>query len=41
MSNNEYKKPLITIITVVLNDEKNIKKTIKSVLEQSYKKLNI
>ena len=39
MSNNEYKKPLITIITVVLNDEKNIKKTIKSVLEQSYKKI--
>ena len=31
--------PLITIITVVLNDEKNIEKTITSVLEQNYKNI--
>ena len=31
--------PLITIITVVLNDEKNIEKTILSVLEQNYKNI--
>ena len=29
-------KPLITLITVVLNDEKNIEKTIQSVLNQKY-----
>tara|TARA_X000001036_G_C19921369_1_gene497752 strand:+ start:27 stop:191 length:165 start_codon:yes stop_codon:yes gene_type:complete len=32
------KKNKITIITPVKNDEKNIEKTIKSVLNQSYKK---
>lgn len=32
-------KPLITIITVVLNDETNIEKTILSVLEQEYKNI--
>ena len=31
--------PLITIITVVLNDEKNIEKTLLSVLEQNYKNI--
>ena len=31
------KKNKITIITPVKNDEKNIEKTIKSVLDQSYK----
>jgi len=31
--------PLITIITVVLNDEKNIEKTIQSVLGQKYKNI--
>ena len=33
------KKPLITIITVVLNDETNIEKTILSVLNQKYKNI--
>ena len=33
------KHPLITIITVVLNDEKNIEKTILSILEQKYKNI--
>ena len=38
MSNKELiKKPLITIITVVLNDEANIEETILSVLNQNYK----
>ena len=32
------KKNKITIITPVKNDEKNIRKTIKSVLRQSYRK---
>lgn len=31
--------PLITIITVVLNDEKNIEKTIKSIVHQDYKNI--
>ena len=31
-------KKKLSIITVVKNDEKNIEKTIKSVLKQSYKK---
>ena len=31
--------PLITIITVVLNDEKNIEETILSVLNQKYKNI--
>ena len=30
-------KPYFSIITVVKNDEKNIKKTINSVLKQNYK----
>lgn len=34
--NNFFQKPL-SIITVVRNDEKNIEKTIKSILNQSYK----
>ena len=29
-------KPLITIITVVLNDDKNIERTIRSVIDQKY-----
>ena len=33
------KHPLITIITVVLNDEKNIEKTILSILKQKYKNI--
>tara|TARA_B100000035_G_scaffold278895_1_gene258151 strand:+ start:107 stop:838 length:732 start_codon:yes stop_codon:yes gene_type:complete len=32
-------EPLITIITVVLNDEENIEKTIQSVLQQDYKNI--
>jgi len=36
---NERKCPLITIITVVLNDKKNIENTIKSVLSQNYPNL--
>lgn len=35
----EKKLPKITIITSVLNDEKGIEKTIKSVLRQNYKNL--
>ena len=31
--------PIISIITVVLNDKKNIENTIKSVLEQNYKNI--
>jgi glycosyltransferase involved in cell wall biosynthesis len=37
--NIEVNKPLISVITVVYNDEKNIENTIKSVINQSY--LNI
>ncbi len=33
------KKPLITIITVVLNDETNIEQTILSILNQKYKNI--
>jgi glycosyltransferase involved in cell wall biosynthesis len=36
---NEKKFPLITIITVVLNDKRNIENTIKSVLGQKYPNL--
>jgi glycosyltransferase involved in cell wall biosynthesis len=32
-------KPIISIITVVLNDKKNIENTIKSILEQNYKNI--
>tara|TARA_B100000963_G_C22617267_1_gene668000 strand:+ start:518 stop:1264 length:747 start_codon:yes stop_codon:yes gene_type:complete len=35
----KLQNPLITVITVVLNDEKNIEKTILSVLEQNYKNI--
>ena len=35
-SMNKNSNPLITIITVVLNGDKNIEKTIKSVVDQSY-----
>lgn len=35
----KMKKNKITIITPVKNDEKNIEKTIRSVLDQSYKKI--
>ena len=38
MSNNQI-NPLISIITVVLNDQKNIEKTIKSVIKQDYKNI--
>ena len=31
-----YKKPLISVITIVLNAEQTIEKTIKSVINQSY-----
>ena len=31
------KKPFFSVITVVKNDEKNISKTIKSIINQSYK----
>mgnify|MGYP001224534253 CR=1 FL=1 len=36
---NILQKPLITIITVVLNDQDNIEKTILSVLKQDYKNI--
>ena len=36
---NKLREPLVTIITVVLNDEENIERTIKSVLEQKHKKI--
>jgi len=39
MTKNNNKNPLITLITVVKDDEQNIKKTIKSVLNQSYKNI--
>ena len=40
MNNKELiKKPLISIITVVLNDEANIEETILSVLNQNYKNI--
>ena len=39
MTKINNKKPLITLITVVLNDEHNIKKTIKSIIDQSYKNI--
>jgi glycosyltransferase involved in cell wall biosynthesis len=32
-------KPLITVITVVFNDEKNLEKTIKSIINQTYKNI--
>jgi glycosyltransferase involved in cell wall biosynthesis len=35
MSNNQI-NPLISIITVVLNDQKNTEKTIKSLIKQDY-----
>ena len=31
------KKPFFSVITVVKNDEKNIEKTIKSILNQNFK----
>ena len=37
MTYNKKRKPLISIITVVKNDEKKINKTIKSVLNQKFK----
>ena len=33
------KNPLISIITVVLNDQENIEQTILSVLNQNYKNI--
>ena len=39
MSSEFKKNPLITIITVVLNDESNIEQTILSVLNQNYKNI--
>ena len=36
LKNINYKKPIFTIITVVLNNEKFLEETIKSVLNQSY-----
>ena len=38
---NKNSNPLITIITVVLNGDKNIEKTIKSVVDQSYNNIVI
>mgnify|MGYP001352989830 CR=1 FL=1 len=40
MSNSEN-KPLITIITVVLNNKKKIDKALKSVISQSYKNIEL
>ena len=39
MEESNIKKPLISIITVVLNDKDNIEKTILSVLNQNYKNI--
>jgi glycosyltransferase involved in cell wall biosynthesis len=39
MKNLIKTNPIISIITVVLNDEKNIENTIKSVLDQDYKNI--
>ena len=36
MDNKNLNKPFFTIITIVKNDETNIGKTIKSVLDQSF-----
>ena len=35
--NKRISNPFFSIITVVKNDEKNISKTIKSIINQSYK----
>ena len=35
--NKRINNPFFSIITVVKNDEKNISKTIKSIISQSYK----
>tara|TARA_B100000989_G_scaffold42589_1_gene27109 strand:- start:902 stop:1648 length:747 start_codon:yes stop_codon:yes gene_type:complete len=37
--NNNSANPLISIITVVLNDEKNIENTIRSVIDQEHKNI--
>ena len=37
MTQYKKRKPLISIITIVKNDEKKINKTIKSVLNQKFK----
>ena len=37
MKVNKLKKPFFSVITVVKNDEKNIDKTIKSILNQNFK----
>jgi glycosyltransferase involved in cell wall biosynthesis len=39
MKNLMKTNPIISIITVVLNDKKNIENTIKSILEQNYKNI--
>ena len=37
MTQYKKRKPLISVITIVKNDEKKINKTIKSVLNQKFK----
>ena len=36
MTNNSDNKPLVSIITSVLNGDKNLEDTIKSILDQTY-----
>ena len=38
---NFKNKPLITIITVVLNNKKKLDKALKSILSQSYKNIEL
>ena len=38
---NFKNKPLITIITVVLNNKKKLDKALKSILNQSYKNIEL
>lgn len=37
MEKKKIKKPFFSIITVVKNDERNIQKTIKSIISQSFR----
>ena len=41
MITNKMDTPIITVITVVRNDVKHIESTIKSVISQTYKNIEI